>query len=175
MSLPKNAHTSLSKMFACNTFPAGKNLEKFLAHGKHKWLKSQNKLRGYDFMFTSIRNPYTRFISSYTQCRLIYNYTNNIDLFIEDVISKKLPPKAMWHSDIQTKHLILEDINFFIKVEKFEEDVKAMSEILGIPTPGMKNANRRDPNVKMSVKCRKRVEEFYKDDFDKLGYKRVLV
>lgn len=175
MSLPKNAHTSLAKMFPKNVqqFKASSNLSEFLKHGKHKYLKNNNRLVPYEFLYTSVRNPYSRFISSYEQCRLVYGYRNSIDFFIQDVKDGNLSGKSMWHSDVQTKHLILEDINFIVRVESFMDDVFNLCEMLDCTAPAMLHRNKRKPKIELSRNCRKLVEEVFKDDFDKLGYQRI--
>tara|TARA_Y100000592_G_C5304656_1_gene237133 strand:- start:117 stop:653 length:537 start_codon:yes stop_codon:yes gene_type:complete len=170
MSLPKNAHTSISQIFPqFNNFP---NFHPdWLEKGKHFCLERDGETESYDFLFTSIRNPYDRFFSSYNQsCR--YGYNKDIDAFANDLMQNNLSHMQLWHSQSQTMHLILPSIDFFIRVENIDEDIIDLCDLLKIEKPNLihKNNFKKDYSKNSNDILNSKIHKIFEKDFDLLKY-----
>lgn len=130
ISLTKTGHTSISKMLYCEHFP--QFCSEWLVKGKQQYLKDSGQLKDYDFLFSSIRHPVDRFISSYKECQKTYGYNKTIFEFLEDYQQNNLSEKQMWHTQAQSFHLIQKDLNFIVKLENFEKDMTDLYIQLGL-------------------------------------------
>ncbi len=169
MSIPKNAHTSISNMLPMFTnFPEFD--DEWLEIGKHYSLKKKNKLYSFDFLFASIRNPYDRFLSSYNECKK-YGYNKNVFCFADDFKTKNLSTIQIWHTQPQTFHLLIEDIKFLIRVENIMEDINKLCNLLNIERKRkIVHDNRSTKKEFIDNDIKRLVHDIYEEDFDILGY-----
>lgn len=169
MSLTKTGHTSINRMFpSITTFP---NFDvDWLYAGKHLCLKAFGELKEYDYLFTVVRNPKSRFISSYAECQKSYGYQGTIEQFLKDLKKEDLSNLQLWHSQPQTKHLILEDIDLVIKLEELEIGVQKLCSDLNIQAPAIQHQNKSNFTITLSPELEQEVQEFFKEDYEKLGY-----
>ena len=166
ISLTKTGHSSISQML-----PHINNFSNFdadwLKVGKHKWLKDEGdistsgQLNRYDILFSSVRNPVDRFVSSYKECCKNYGYKGLITEFLKDYKNDDLTDMQMWHTQAQSFHLIPDELDFIVKIENFNEDMKELYEILGIdkkPEPLWVNKST-EPQIELPSFFKKQVEQ----------------
>ena len=169
MSLTKTGHSSVNRMFPhINTFP---NFQvDWLYAGKHLCLKAFGDLKEYDYLFTVVRDPTTRFVSSYNECVSRYGYQGSVDEFIKELKNETLSPMQLWHSQPQTKHLILHEIDRVIKLENLEHGILCLCEDLNIPTPEMAHTNKSNKSFTLSEEQKEEIKTIFKEDYERLGY-----
>ena len=184
MSLPKNAHNTVRRAFGisrADMFDDGGALAKdwLDGPGKHQWLEDAGRLQKYDFLFSSIRHPLARFVSSFYECQRAYKYTNDINQFTDDLLNENLTLGQLWHSVPQTSNLIVDELNFVIRIENIAADAERMSKMLGTSSrftgclyPLNKGTYNRSVLVNsISADNKKKIEEYFYDDFVKLNYR----
>ncbi len=181
MSLPKNAHNTISQAFGISRpdmfDERGLTKDWLDGPGKHQWLKDAGRLQKYDFLFSSIRHPLTRFVSSFYECQRAYKYTNDINQFTDDLLNENLTLGQLWHSVPQTSNLIVDELNFVIRIENIAADVERMSKMLGrrftghLPIRNKGTYNRSVLVNSISADNKKKIEEYFYDDFVKLNYR----
>ena len=186
MSLPKNAHNTIQHAFGISRpdmFGADSDVplikDWLLGPGKHQWLKDAGRLQKYDFLFSSIRHPLTRFVASFYECQRAYKYTNDINQFTNDLLNESLTLKQLWHSVPQTSNLIVDELNFVIRIENIAADAERMSKMLGtssrftghLQTINKGTYNRSALVNSISADNKKKIEEYFYDDFVKLNYR----
>lgn len=171
ISLTKTGHSSISQML-----PQINNFQNFnrewLWYGKHYCLKEAGHLKDYDFLFSSVRNPVERFVSSHEECKKNYAYGGNIIQFLEDYQTKQLTDIQMWHTQAQSFHLIPKDLDFIIKLESFEKDMKKLYDILELKTefqPLWVNKNTK-PKPQLPAFFKSQVEETFADCMNTFNY-----
>jgi hypothetical protein len=169
ISTTKTAHSSLTRVVPeANAFKFNKG---FLTIGKHQWLKNNGKLNDYEFLFTSVRNPYDRFVSSYKECCKRYGYKDFLDKFIIDYANGKLNEMQMWHTQPQSFHLILEDIDHIIRVENLTEDTKELCRKIAKPEPKkIPWVNKSAATIELNERQRAAVADLFSEDFKQLNY-----
>lgn len=169
MSLTKTGHSSVNRMFPnITTFP--KFSESWLTVGKHYYLKNTGQLKNYTFLFTVVRDPTTRFISSFNECVKSYGYKGNLDEFIVDFREKRLNWIQTWHTESQTKHLILEDLDLIIKLENFDEGVSKLCKMLDIQKPEIVHTNKSKTTQQLTAQQEELIKNIFKNDYELLSY-----
>ena len=169
ISLTKTAHSSISQMLPpINNFPNFS--EDWLKFGKHQCLKKSGQLEDYEFLFTSVRHPVDRFLSSYKECVRKYGYKKNINQFFEDYLDNKLSVMQLWHTQHQSFHIIEDELDCIVKVENFDSDMKKLCEFLGLPKSDSiwANKSRSKPNIDKSL--REDIELCFKPCMDLFNY-----
>ena len=169
MSLTKTGHSSINRMFPhINTFP---NFQvDWLYAGKHLCLKAFGDLQEYDYLFTVVRDPATRFVSSYNECSKRYGYKGSVDDFIQELKKETLSPMQLWHSQPQTKHLILDEIDLVIKLEDIEKGINNLCSDLKLTIPEMVHTNKSNYDLSLSQEQKEEIETIFKEDYERLGY-----
>lgn len=169
ISLTKTGHSSMNKMFPnINNF---RNFNKeWLKIGKQQYLKQNSELDKYNYLFSVVRNPEDRFISSFKECKKRYGYKSDIDQFILDFKEGKLNPLQLWHTDFQSKHIISEELNLIIKLEDLKFGIEQLCADLSIPVPKIIFSNKNTEKIRISDSQKKEIKNIFKKDYEIFGY-----
>jgi hypothetical protein len=169
--------------------------------GGHRTVETYRTIFGRKFWsyykFSFIRNPYTRLVSAYEYLEsgghpawpsnqmFHREVLESYDGFSDFVLNWLRPDRSGWpvpHFRPQVDFLKLGSeipLDFIGCVEKVEEDFNSISEKLGIDRKlPRKNETPKDkkPIKKYftSRKVKEKVDEFYREDFERLGYSRRI-
>jgi hypothetical protein len=141
------------------------------------------------FVFTIVRNPYNRIMSTYKQLNEVvlperrWNYPYPLDTF-EDFVHSL--PKIGTHEDphVETQASFLKlprdkdtdfrHIDYIGKLENLEESINYVAEQCGIkghPFPKLNQSTER-PTVEHTAETKQITREVYKIDFDIFNYEQ---
>jgi hypothetical protein len=173
LHIPKTGGTSLTKILL-----EQKDSEEVITHGD---LGNFGNISNY-FIFTIVRNPFTRIASAY-QHNVRSGTTTNFKHFLENIkpIDSWYFPQTYFLNHNQTSNRF---VNFIAKYENYEIDVRYILNKIGIHNLEIPHENRnpiynRHPNLnqtdyyKILYKdewCKQWVLERYKNDFKIFNY-----
>ena len=123
-----------------------------------------------EFSFATIRNPYERVISMYNYFSIIHK-DYSLNEFINNLVSPSL--NRLW---LLPQHYYVENATYkvddIIRFESYEDDWKRIiQQTLGIKKePIHVNQTKTKLITNLKGQQKEKVYEFYKKDFDLLGY-----
>lgn len=125
--------------------------------------------------FAFVREPGDRLLSAYRDKVLKQNYFNfsdrkyakmqNLDYFLDWLEDQDID-SCDGHIRSQHSVIDLNNIDFLGRFENFDQDYKALCEMIGMPTDNMKTLNKsKGKTIELSLKQRAKVEQIYEKDF----------
>ena len=127
------------------------------------------------FVFTSVRNPYSRAVSMYKHQS--WNSTKTFSDFCHKVMKNEYPSEsAKWHSCSLTEHLVNNDhlnVDFVIRLENLQEDFNIVCDKIGIPHEKLPHHNKtkhKHYTEYYDDETREIVAEKYARDIEYFGY-----
>ena len=187
--VPRAAGSSMSKAIFGNLGGGHRTVERYRAiFGRRFWSY---------YKFSFVRNPYSRLVSAYEYLKSgghpawPSNQTFRREVleaysgFSEFVLDWLRPDRSKWpvpHFRPQVHFLKMDSripLDFVGCVEKIEEDFKLISSKVGVKN-SLEKRNSTPVNKKPLKKyfgredVKERVDEFYREDFERLGYSRRI-
>lgn len=195
--------TTLEQMYFCGTITEYVNIHKPYSQKfnlieytnllcrppQHFTYREKEKIIGKDaikdyFVFAVVRNPYSRLVSEFVKIRerhKIDSFNDFVDLNLYRITDYDRQFNYQGHLETQTYYLLdndntLNSINKIFKYENLEECYEMIKQIHpGIPFIHSNSAsNPYDYRVFYTEDIRKKVYDFYKDDFVNFGYSATL-
>ena len=187
--MPRCGSTSIVNFF-CN-----KNIKSFGGRDMGFWgydsiLKKNSSERLYEcienhvgkktyrdsFVFSSVRNPYSRAVSMYKHES--WDCAKTFKEFCRAVKTNKYPhPRAKWHSSTLTEHIIDKDnnlkVDFVIRLENAQEDLNIVCDKIAIPRQQLPHKNKskhRHYTEYYDDETRQIIAEKYARDIEFFGY-----
>lgn len=171
---------------------AGTQIEKYLGtatveEGWRAWNRSPQHRRASEytipedyFTFSVIRNPYDRMISEYLwrgRKNLYWRHRKNIpNETMEQFIIRFIETweNSWWdnHANPQSWFLDIDNIQIF-RYEKINELWKILSEKINYKIP--KSLPVKHNKKILSKKSIEYINDFYKEDFERFGYKKIKI
>lgn len=126
------------------------------------------------YKFAVIRNPVSKFFSSFYYCKQQDPVLFNIEIndFIENFSKLQLNEFSIKHIlRLQTNHLI-QDCNKLVRLENFSTDIQDIFKILNIEKNRLKKYNYKRYVIpeKIDKNIANFIKEYFYDDFVKLNY-----
>lgn len=197
--IPKCAGTTIEKMLGTCTpeeffdfkkVPVG-NERMLLQHSTYLELKTALNIEWKNFyVFSVVRNPYSRLVSAYTYRKSIILNGSNSELgdfssFVQYLNMEKNTRCNVFNRHLETQSSFLKDetgnISPIIKIFKTEDMKECMSNIKDITGVSFSNLywSKRSPISEEYQKVytpetKEIVYNFYKEDFDNFGYSPEL-
>ena len=126
--------------------------------------------------FAVSRNPYTRCVSSWKHC------LSTRDRSLLDCLAnppsrgdKKRPHDDYTHFTMKQSEFMFKDglkPTHILRFEHLQEDLESMFRLYNISIPALKKLNGGNYNYTLSDEECEAIYEFYKEDFDNLGYEK---
>lgn len=177
--VPKTAGTSICNAFGLN-HRAHRQREKLMAWDGQghitSWHRNAREVKQIigdkPFLYTFIRDPYDRAVSMYEyfrqkgdiKCNSFEEYCDNL-IRVDKMHSRAKLPQMYWLKGVE--------FDFVGKFEALEKDLKELSAIIGVDLkeiPHLNPSKRKDTDSYYNDKTRKIITNYYKEDFDNLGY-----
>lgn len=128
------------------------------------------------FIFTSVRNPYSRAVSMYKHES--WRSVETFDDFCNAIKKEEYPSEcAKWHSSTLTEHITYKGdlkVDAFVKLESLEEDLNSICVKLDIPNQKIRHFNKSKHKHYVEYynkETKKIVDQIYADDIERFGYK----
>ena len=128
------------------------------------------------FIFTSVRNPYSRAVSMYKHKS--WNSAKTFSDFCHKVMKNEYPSEcAKWHSSTLTEHIVDDNdlkVDFVIKLEALQEDFNIVCDKIGLERqqlPHLNKSNHKHYTEYYDDETREIVAEKYAKDIEYFGYK----
>ena len=128
------------------------------------------------FVFTSVRNPYSRAVSMFLHES--WKSTETFGDFCNAIKKEEYPTEqAKWHSGTLTEHMIHSNdvkVDFVIKLENFQEDFNIICDKIGIPKQQLPHQNKskhKHYTEYYDEETKSIVAEKYAKDIKYFGYK----
>jgi hypothetical protein len=128
------------------------------------------------FTFSSVRNPYSRAVSTYKHES--WSSAKNFKDFCLAIKENQYPsPYAEWHSTSLSKHLFDEDapkIDFVVKMENIQQDVDVLCDKIGIPKTIIPHENQSSHKHYIEYydeETKEIISKKYAKDIEHFGYK----
>lgn len=131
------------------------------------------------FKFAFVRNPWDRIVSCYFQKIVTKKYPlfqacfdKDFEFFI-DYINRLDVSKANAHIRLQTKLIPVHLCDFIGKLDHFEEDLKYVTDVIGIKMPLLSCKNKSEHahySTYYNDRTRQIIAEKYKEDIDAFGF-----
>jgi hypothetical protein len=150
-----------------NTSP---NLYKCISNyvGKEVYNKS--------FVFTTVRNPYSRAVSMYKHKS--WSSAETFDDFCNAIKNNKYSnDTARWHSTTLAEHIVDENdlkVDFVIKLETIQHDLNIVCDKIGIPHQKLFHVNKskhKHYTEYYNDETKQIIAEIYAEDIKYFGYK----
>lgn len=129
------------------------------------------------YKFCFVRNPYHRAVSIYSYFRWRFKKKSFLTFcreLVVGIITLQHTKHNFFIQDPQVKWLENVNIDFVGHVEKFEQDLKYVANILGIPNIPVKHLNISEHGMIEDYyyhkESRDLIEDFYREDFKHFGY-----
>jgi hypothetical protein len=131
------------------------------------------------FKFCFTRNPYDRAISLYEYFKTSFPETISFAEFIKYITEQELIPIGLFNSrglsscNPQVRWIENIDIDYCGKFESLQQDFNNVLSELRLPKTGLKHLNksvRTRMQKYYDLETKKRVENFYKEDFERFSY-----
>ena len=171
--IPKTGGTSIT-----NILQSQPNTERRTGHDSIRVIESDNL-----FIFTFVRNPFTRIASAYFHGFRKGQYSKNFEWFLKNLDNKDLAllPQSYYVNSGKTKN---KQISYIGKYENFDNDLKKVLKKLNILDTTIPHDNRnpiydKHPNLNQTQYykhfyteewMKDVVRERYKDDFKQFNY-----
>ena len=130
------------------------------------------------FIFSSVRNPYSRAVSTYKHWS--WNSAKTFKDFCNSIKKEEYPSKcakcAKWHSSTLSEHLVEGNnlkVDFIIRVENMQKDLNIVCDKIGIPHQQLPHENKsehRHYTEYYDDETREIVAEKYARDIEYFGY-----
>lgn len=175
LHIPKTAGTSITDTY----FILDSNTERITQHGT---LNEFRDIRGY-FIFTFVRNPYTRFGSWFSHERRSGKFQTQDEMirFLERGLHFVYYPQSFFITKGVNPH---KKINFIGKVEDIVRDINKINEHIGYRQISDIPRKNRNPILKKHKKISEKklyksllkpktiefIEDYYREDFERFGY-----
>ena len=149
-----------------NTSP---NLHKCISNyvGKEVYNKS--------FVFTTVRNPYSRAVSMYKHPS--WSSVKNFEDFCNSISKNEYPSEfAKWHSTPVSEHIFSKNylkVDFVLKLENLQEDINIFCDKIGIRRQELPHANKSQHKHYTEYyddETRAIISEKYAKDIEYFGY-----
>jgi len=128
------------------------------------------------FIFSSVRNPYSRAVSMYKHWS--WNPAKTFKDFCNSIKKEEYPSKsAKWHSSTLTEHIVDDGylkVDFVIKLENLQQDFNIICDKIGIPHQQLPHKNKtkhKHYTEYYDDETRQIVGEIYSRDIEYFGYK----
>lgn len=129
------------------------------------------------FIFTTVRNPYSRAVSMYKHTS--WNSAKTFNDFCNKIIRNEYPSKpAQWHSSTLTQHIVDNDddlkVDFVIKLENLQQDFNIVCDKIGIPQQELPHKNKSSHKHYTEYyddETKQIIAERYAKDIEYFGYK----
>jgi len=133
------------------------------------------KVYNESFIFTTVRNPYSRAVSMYKHES--WDSARTFSDFCNKLIRDEYPSKfAKWHSSTLTEHIVDKDIlkvDFVVKLENFQQDFDTVCDKIGIPRQQLPHENKskhKHYTEYYDEETKQIVAERYARDIELFGY-----
>lgn len=134
------------------------------------------KLYDESYIFTTVRNPYSRAVSLFKHRS--WNASQTFNDFCNAIKREEYPSKcAKWHSSSLTEHIVDNDhlkVDFVIKLENIQEDFDTVCDKIGVAKKQLPHANKsrhRHYTEYYDQETKQIIEEKYAKDIEYFGYK----
>jgi hypothetical protein len=128
------------------------------------------------FIFTTVRNPYSRAVSIYKHHS--WDSIKTFSDFCKAIIKNDYPSRsAKWHSSTLTEHIFDKGtlkVDFVMKLENIEEDFNTVCDKIKIPyeeIPHKNKSKHKHYTEYYNYETRGMIEQKYARDIDYFGYK----
>ena len=127
------------------------------------------------FVFTSVRNPYSRAVSMFKHHS--WRSVKSFKYFCHKVMKNEYPSEdAKWHSGTLTEHMIDNNdlkVDFVIKLENLQKDFNIICDKIGIPQqqlPHLNKSKHKHYTEYYDEETKQIVAEKYAKDIELFGY-----
>jgi len=138
------------------------------------------KIYDESYIFSSVRNPYSRAVSMYSH--LSWNHAKTFEEFCFAIKKKEYPsPCAKWHSSTLTEHIMHGNnlkVDFFIRLENLQEDFNVVCDKIGIPQQQLPHKNKSKHKYYTEYyneETREIITKKYAKDIEYFGYEMLQV
>ena len=148
------------------------------------------KYRDSRFVFSFIRNPYDRLLSSYMyiqgglgnswdiECgkKLLPDFNDFVKNQLSDVVTNQLCHGVHWFHFYPLVHWLDDDIDFIGRFENLQQDTNIVCDNIGVPRkqlPHINKSSHKHYTEYYDDESREIVTSLYKQDIDRFNYKFI--